>query len=381
MTAPPGPRGLLSAPAAAALTTDVISRAAITAATMMTMVTGKAATGTTGIIAAATTSRLSTTTAIAAAARTLARATAKKMTAGRLLAAGADASADRTAGAAAAVVMGGRGGSTAEEGRSPGRRGGMRLAAWRDGLNRTRRGGGGAVVTRSMPPLPPGPGTGVAVLMAAGMVRMAARVTQGTAVAPAGTRQEAARGLENISPRGLLSAHCGPLVFAVYIKMQCMPSRLLRSRLAHAPRCARAAALFPRLYGSTIEPVGVLESGIDSRSDDYKVSEYISIVRAEPAAATLPTLQRNAAEMARLVAELRERTNLVQLGGGAKALERHMSRGKLAPRQRINGLLDPGSPFLELSPLAGWDLYEGDSVPSGGVITGIGRVHGYVIRA
>jgi 3-methylcrotonyl-CoA carboxylase beta subunit len=79
--------------------------------------------------------------------------------------------------------------------------------------------------------------------------------------------------------------------------------------------------------------------------------------------------------MGRLIAELRERTSLVQLGGGAKALERHTSRGKLAPRDRINGLLDDGSPFLELSPLAGWQLYE-DNVPSGGVITGIGRVHG-----
>lgn len=68
-------------------------------------------------------------------------------------------------------------------------------------------------------------------------------------------------------------------------------------------------------------------------------------------------------------------------GGGAKALERHLSRGKLAPRDRISGLLDAGSPFLELSPLAGWDLYEGENVPSGGVITGIGRVHGCVRRS
>jgi 3-methylcrotonyl-CoA carboxylase beta subunit len=79
--------------------------------------------------------------------------------------------------------------------------------------------------------------------------------------------------------------------------------------------------------------------------------------------------------MTRLIAELRERTDVVQQGGGAKALERHTSRGKLAPRDRINGLLDDGSPFLELSPLAGWQLYE-DNVPSGGVITGMGRVHG-----
>jgi len=56
-------------------------------------------------------------------------------------------------------------------------------------------------------------------------------------------------------------------------------------------------------------------------------------------------------------------------------MERHISRGKLSPRERISQLLDPGSPFLELSPLAGWELYD-DFVPCGGVITGIGRVNG-----
>ena len=58
------------------------------------------------------------------------------------------------------------------------------------------------------------------------------------------------------------------------------------------------------------------------------------------------------------------------------AKERHIKRGKLLPRDRINGLLDPGSPFLEFSQLAGYQLYGQEDVPAGGIITGIGRVSG-----
>ena len=62
-------------------------------------------------------------------------------------------------------------------------------------------------------------------------------------------------------------------------------------------------------------------------------------------------------------------------GGGAKSCERHISRGKLLPRERVEGLLDPGSPFLELSALAAHDVY-GEEVPAAGIITGVGRVSG-----
>jgi 3-methylcrotonyl-CoA carboxylase beta subunit len=80
--------------------------------------------------------------------------------------------------------------------------------------------------------------------------------------------------------------------------------------------------------------------------------------------------------MERLVLELRGNLEGVRAGGGARAAERHAARGKLLARDRITALLDPGSPFLELSPLAGHALYEGDAVPSGGIVTGIGRVQG-----
>jgi acetyl-CoA carboxylase carboxyltransferase component len=79
--------------------------------------------------------------------------------------------------------------------------------------------------------------------------------------------------------------------------------------------------------------------------------------------------------MTALVAELRERIAEVRQGGGARYLQRHREQGKLPVRERIDRLLDPGSPFLELSPLAGWDLYDNDA-PSAGIVTGIGRVSG-----
>jgi 3-methylcrotonyl-CoA carboxylase beta subunit len=75
------------------------------------------------------------------------------------------------------------------------------------------------------------------------------------------------------------------------------------------------------------------------------------------------------------VTDLRAKVDAILQGGGPKACERHKSRGKLLPRERLNGLLDPGSPFLELSQLAAYEVYP-DTVPGAGIITGIGRVAG-----
>jgi len=87
------------------------------------------------------------------------------------------------------------------------------------------------------------------------------------------------------------------------------------------------------------------------------------------------TFRRNRERMAALVAELKERTAQVRLGGGEKYLQRHRDQGKLPVRERIALLLDPSSPFLELSPLAAWNLYDNEA-PAAGVVTGIGRVSG-----
>lgn len=83
----------------------------------------------------------------------------------------------------------------------------------------------------------------------------------------------------------------------------------------------------------------------------------------------------NAEYMAEQVNDLNEKLETIKLGGGDKSRERHLSRGKLLPRDRVNGVLDAGSPFLEFSQLAAYDVYS-DKVPAAGIITGIGRVSG-----
>ncbi len=88
-----------------------------------------------------------------------------------------------------------------------------------------------------------------------------------------------------------------------------------------------------------------------------------------------PEFAANAAAMGALVADLREKVAEVSQGGGAVARERHVARGKLLPRDRVAALIDPGSPFLELSQLAAFGLYGGE-VPAAGIVTGIGRVSG-----
>ena len=81
----------------------------------------------------------------------------------------------------------------------------------------------------------------------------------------------------------------------------------------------------------------------------------------------------NAARMTELTAELRDRIAVVKQGGGPKYVERHRAQRKLPVRERIDKLLDEGSPFLELSPLAAWDLYDNEA-PAAGIVTGVGRV-------
>ena len=88
-----------------------------------------------------------------------------------------------------------------------------------------------------------------------------------------------------------------------------------------------------------------------------------------------PTFQANRDRMLQLVRQLGERTDAVKQGGGPKYVKRHRDQGKLPARERIDRLLDPGSPFLELSPLAAFDMHDNDA-PSAGIVTGVGRVSG-----
>jgi 3-methylcrotonyl-CoA carboxylase beta subunit len=98
----------------------------------------------------------------------------------------------------------------------------------------------------------------------------------------------------------------------------------------------------------------ILQSAINTRSAEFRA---------------------RAAHNNALLQTLTARTALAALGGSERARARHTARGKLLPRQRVERLLDAGSPFLELSPLAAHGMY-GDEVPGGGIITGLGRVSG-----
>ncbi|XP_069954649.1 methylcrotonoyl-CoA carboxylase beta chain, mitochondrial isoform X1 [Cherax quadricarinatus] len=91
---------------------------------------------------------------------------------------------------------------------------------------------------------------------------------------------------------------------------------------------------------------------------------------------TSPEFQENESRLKALVDELRGRIGTITLGGGEKAIQRHKSKGKLLVRERISQLIDPGTPFLEMSQLAGYQLYGKEDVPAGGIITGIGKVSG-----
>src|SRR5690606_19684877 len=146
---------------------------------------------------------------------------------------------------------------------------------------------------------------------------------------------------------------------------------------AASPRCASAGAkpsLWPSSWSKQVRLPGrearqgiraflrslsrhamsVIESRINTRSQDF---------------------QDNASVMQALIADLRRKLQQTALGGSEQSRQRHLARGKLLPRERVERLLDPGTPFLELSPLAAQDVYDNES-PGAGIITGIGRVAG-----
>ncbi len=100
--------------------------------------------------------------------------------------------------------------------------------------------------------------------------------------------------------------------------------------------------------------MGILESRVERQSGEF---------------------QANSAYFQELLGELRARTEQVRQGGGPESIVRHRKRNKLLARERVQLLCDPNTAFLELSPLAAWDMYENDA-PSAGIITGVGVVEG-----
>ncbi|TFK43769.1 carboxyl transferase [Crucibulum laeve] len=112
------------------------------------------------------------------------------------------------------------------------------------------------------------------------------------------------------------------------------------------------------------------------RSSHCQRRAYHASVLPSLISTSSPEFAAKTAAMDELVADLETKTAAARLGGGAKAAERMRSKGKRLPRERLNLLLDPHTPFLELSPLAAHDVYPGQSIPGAGIITGIGRIAG-----
>lgn len=124
--------------------------------------------------------------------------------------------------------------------------------------------------------------------------------------------------------------------------------KLLRVFYTNHVRCAQ-------YHGHLLDKVRPIGSSPDRNSDEFKA---------------------NYTNMKYLVDELRENVSVIVKGGDEKAISRHISKGKMLARDRIDNLVDPGSPFLELSQLAAWKVYDDENVPAAGIITGIGRVMG-----
>ncbi|KAI6657031.1 Methylcrotonoyl-CoA carboxylase beta chain, mitochondrial [Oopsacas minuta] len=105
--------------------------------------------------------------------------------------------------------------------------------------------------------------------------------------------------------------------------------------------------------------------------DEQSVSQIGSVLDR-----TDTTLKQNGESIREMVTRLDTTLHRIRQGGGEEAKKKHVARGKLLARDRISLLLDPGSNFLELSPLAGYKLYGSEEVPAGGIITGIGPING-----
>ncbi|RKP10623.1 putative acyl-CoA carboxylase, beta chain [Thamnocephalis sphaerospora] len=128
----------------------------------------------------------------------------------------------------------------------------------------------------------------------------------------------------------------------------------LRRQPSHLVGLSAASRSLRGYYTQHEEQSAILPDNVDRQSDGFK---------------------ENTTRMNALVKDMEDKITTIRQGGGEAARQRHLGRNKMLPRDRVQRLLDNGSPFLELSTFAGYQLYD-DIVPSGGIITGIGRVNG-----
>ncbi|OTA93197.1 hypothetical protein M434DRAFT_395899 [Hypoxylon sp. CO27-5] len=141
------------------------------------------------------------------------------------------------------------------------------------------------------------------------------------------------------------------LGFSRQLTRQCARHPRRPPHVARLP--ARAIASYTAPYQANA--ISVIQSNVDSTSDEFKENQRL---------------------MEEAMARLEQLTRTAQQGGPAKAREKHIARKKMLPRDRVAALVDPGTTFMELSPLAGHELYPEADVPAGGIITGVGVVEG-----
>src|SRR6266851_5930008 len=154
-------------------------------------------------------------------------------------------------------------------------------------------------------------------------------------------------------------------------------SAIRRSRTAPGPKWIKRspAARSARLISSSMaSPSGAPTDWIRSANGLPPAAGEMPVIKSKLNPRS-EEFQANARAMATLVADLRAKVERAAQGGEEPVRARHVARGKLLPRERLRLLLDPGSPFLELSQLAAFGMYE-DEAPGAGLITGIGRVSG-----
>ncbi|GKZ66801.1 methylcrotonoyl-CoA carboxylase beta chain, mitochondrial [Aspergillus niger] len=147
-----------------------------------------------------------------------------------------------------------------------------------------------------------------------------------------------------------------PLLRSLRSKQPALPSRCLpvRQRSTRTPFLAFSRSVASYTHPHHASAISALPTSVDTSSSDFK---------------------ENAQQMQELLDRMASLHSTISQGGPQKAKDKHIARGKMLPRDRVTALIDPGTSFLELSPLAGHDVYS-DDVPAGGIITGIGTVEG-----
>ncbi|PWY96434.1 3-methylcrotonyl-CoA carboxylase, subunit beta [Aspergillus sclerotioniger CBS 115572] len=147
-----------------------------------------------------------------------------------------------------------------------------------------------------------------------------------------------------------------PLLRSLRSKPPALPSRCLlaRQRPTRSPFLSTTRCVASYTHPHHASAISVLPTAVDTSSSDFK---------------------DNAQQMQELLDRMTNLHSTISQGGPQKAKDKHLARGKMLPRDRVTALIDPGTSFLELSPLAGHEVYC-DDVPAGGIITGIGTVEG-----